>query len=467
MISVSDRVKKPDPADLARKLTREELESLVLERLADEDQSLANAIVVRFAKSDAGGAREIVHSLVEGRTGNRYGMINDAEGLSYELEELRNRVKAWKSPGEDLEAFALLRAIVDKVAPVCWEGDDHDGVLVGSVQETLDDIRSLASRPDADPECLREIRVWALGHVEARWALEGDSWDYMLIIIQLAASRGKEERRESLELCRSKCAPEPGNWNTDYLAERCAKAILDALGAPADDAERRVFIAGHLLLDTVRDEAINLALGDKDCEAAERLAREGMALAERKGRSGTADGFATRLLEAFNAKGDATAALAFLEARVIEKKAMDWFEKLKRRVPKDGEWEVVRERIIASLPTKSGYFQAAIFAAEGLVERLRDLASHDESVMRDHYRQIGHSFPDDAARYLEKGIRKELERTHSRNGYERIATEVREYGGYAGRSAMIKLFDDLLSRYSNRPAMIAELSKAVGKAKAP
>lgn len=441
-----DESKNTDPADLVRKLTRDELESLVLERLAADDTSLANAIVVRFAKSDAGGARELVHSLVEGRTRNRYGMINDAEGLSDELEDLREGAKAWKSPGRDLEAFALLRAIVEDVAPICWEGDDHDGVLVGAVQKTIDDIRSLANRPEADPVCREEIRAWARGNVESRWALEGDSWDFELILIQLAATRGKEERRESLELCRSKCAPDPGNWTTDNLAEKCAKAILEALGRPADETERRVFIAGHLHLDAVRDEAINLALGERDFEAAERRAREGMALAESRSYPGTADGYANRLLETLDARGDAAASLAFLEARAIEKQAMGWFEKLKQRVPEEGEWEIIRERIIASLPSNSYHFEAAILAAEGLVERLRELASHDESVMRDHYQQIGRSIPDDAGSYLEKGTRKEL-------------------GGYAGRSAMVKLVDDLMSRYSNRPAMIAELRKTLGDAR--
>lgn len=44
---------RPNPADLVRKLTRDELESLVLERLAAEDHSLANAIAFCFANTDA------------------------------------------------------------------------------------------------------------------------------------------------------------------------------------------------------------------------------------------------------------------------------------------------------------------------------------------------------------------------------------------------------------------------------
>ena len=98
---------------------------------------------------------------------------------------------------------------------------------------------------------------------------------------------------------------------------------------------------------------------------------------------------------------------------------------------------------------------------------LRELAKADASLMWMHYKQIGRSFPEDAARHLEQGIRNELTRTHSRGGYQRIAERVREFGGYAGSPSMSKLVDDLLSRYLNRPAMIAELGKALGKAKTP
>ena len=458
--------RKPDPVALVRKLSREELESLVLERLACGDRGLANSIIARFANSDAGGARTLVRSLVENSIGNQYGIIDDAWRLSCELEELRKRAKAMKSPGKHMAAFAILRAIVEEVAPDCWEADDHDGVLVGAVQTTLDDIRAFAARPNADPACLTEIGDWARGNVNTRWAVEGDSWDFELILIQLAASRSGKERRQALKVCQAKCMPEGDEWHSSYLAEKCGGAILEALERPEDEVERRAFIDGNMHLDIVRNEAIILALKGDDLETAERLARDGMDRADKKKLSGTADEYADRLVEVLEARGDASAALAFIEERTSKKQSMEWFGKLKARVRMKREWEVVRERIVDSLPSNSRHFKAQIFSKDGLIERLRELAKQDASLMREYYKQIGRKYPDEAANHLEIGIRKELERTHSRNGYERIATEVREYGGYAGRPAMVKLVDDLVSRYSNRPAMIAELSKAVGKAKA-
>lgn len=458
--------RKPDPVALVRRLTREELEALVLDRLAGEDKALANAIITRFANSDVGGAKALVRSLVENSIGNQYGIIDDAWGLSCELEELRKRARGMKSPSKHIAAFALLMAIVEEVAPDCWEVDDHEGVLIGAVQTTLDDIRTFAVRPDTDPACLAEIGAWARDNVNARWAVAGDSWDFELILIQLAASRGGEERRRALQVCQAKCMPKGDEWHSSYLAEKCAGVILEALESSADEVERRTFIAGNMHLDVVRKEAISLALKEEDFETAMRFAREGMDLAEKGKNAGTADEYADRLVETLEARGDASAALAFLEARIIEKQSMDWLGKLKARIPDQKKWGVLRERILVSLPSGTRHFTAEILASENLIERLRELTKADASLIRTHYKQIGQSFPEDAAHYLEQGIRKELKRTHSRGGYQRIAETVREFGGYAGKPAMVKLVDALVSSYSNRPAMIAELRKAVGMAKA-
>lgn len=467
MIPVTKKGRKPDPIALVRRLTREELEALALDRLASDDKALANAIIARFANFDVRGARALVRSLVENSIGNQYGIIDDAWGLSCELEELRKRARGMKSPSKHSAAFALLRAIVEEVAPDCWEADDHERVLVGAIQATLDDIRAYAGRPDTDPACLAEIGAWATDNVNARWAVEEDSWDFELILIQLAASRGGEERRRALQVCQAKCMPKGDEWHSSYLAEKCAGVILEALERPGDEVERRTFIAGNMYLDVVRKEAISLALKGDDFETAMRLAGEGMDLAEKEKHTGTADEYADRLVEALEARGDASAALAFIEARIIEKQSMDWLGKLKARIPEKKKWELLRERILGSLPSGARHFIAKILASENLVERLRELIKTDASLIQTHYKQIGQSFPEDAAHYLEQGIRKELERTHSRGGYQRIAETVREFGGYAGKPAVVKLVDDLVSSYSNRPAMIAELRKAVGMAKAP
>jgi len=170
-----------------------------------------------------------------------------------------------------------------------------------------------------------------------------DSWDFELMLILLAASRGGEERRQALQACQAKCRPEGDEWHSEYLAEKCGGVVLEALGRPADEVERGAFIAGNMHLDVVRNEAISLALREDDFETAERLAREGMDLAEKKQHPGTADEYADRLVEAQEARGDGSSALAFIEARV----------------PAEEAWAMLRERILGSLPSGSRHFMAA------------------------------------------------------------------------------------------------------------
>jgi hypothetical protein len=106
---------------------------------------------------------------------------------------------------------------------------------------------------------------------------------------------------------------------------------------------------------------------------------------------------------------------------------------------------------------------AEILASENLVEKLRELTKADASVIRTHYKQIGQSFLEDAAHYLEQDIRKDLKRTYSRGGYQRIAETVREFGGYAGKPAMVKFVDDLVSSYSNRGGFRCKVATVPGE----
>ena len=139
---------------------------------------------------------------------------------------------------------------------------------------------------------------------------------------------------------------------------------------PVDEGERRTFIAGNMYLDVVRKEAISLALKEDDFETAMRFAREGMDLAEREKHAGTADEYADLLVEALEARGDASAALTFIEARIIEQQSMDWLGKLKARMPDKKKWELFRERILGSLPSDTRDFMGEILASESSVAML-------------------------------------------------------------------------------------------------
>lgn len=133
-----------------------------------------------------------------------------------------------------------------------------------------------------------------------------------------------------------------------------------------------------------------------------------------------------------------------------------------RSLGRDELESLVLERILGTFSSTGIHFQAEILAEERLLERLCELARSHPDVMQVHYKLIGRLFPNDAAKYLENRIRKELERAHSRNGYRAIAAELREYRGFAGTETAVAFVEELCSIHANRPAMIEELKKASG-----
>ena len=452
--------KEDSPEAIVGSLSREDLEALVLQRLEGGDTALASAILLRHGAADGGKAQALVQTIVGNHeSGESYGYYDNSEGLADELFALRRRAMAQVEPAKHTESFALLRAVVEEIAPHCWQGDDHDGVLVGTVQQTIDDIIALASRRNCDPACRKDIRAWARANADSRWAIEGDSWDFELLRLQLLASRGKDERRESLDLLRTSCAPPENGQMDSYRARKSAETILQALRHPRDAKERASFIAEHLHLGYVRDMAITEALAAKDYTQAEELAIEGMRIEASRG--GGSDAFALRLVEVLDSSGSKARATEFVEKQTIMNSSLEWFTILKKRIAKGPPWQTVRERVIASVATRSPSFHAQILDAEGLIKDLAELARAHPSVLGQHYKRIGREVPELAAGYLEGQVRRELVRTHSRNGYRYIADKVREYAGFAGKEAAFGLVEDLCSRYSNRPAMIQELRAAL------
>lgn len=145
--------KKPDPTAIVRGLSRGELESLVLERLARGDTALEGAILLQYGEADRGSARNLVHRLVEGHADDYHGCLIDTEGLADELDALRVKAAALRGGGTQTRAFEMPRAIAEESGPRCWQGDDHDGAFVDIVRETIGDILALASRRESDADC--------------------------------------------------------------------------------------------------------------------------------------------------------------------------------------------------------------------------------------------------------------------------------------------------------------------------
>lgn len=435
-----------DPVTLIRSLSREDLEAFVLECLDDDSTTaFSNRLIARFMPLDD-GVQDRVHELIENHMNYRYDLLSNSELLSAELDTLKERNIVLEGTESQEHAFSVLEAIINELAPLCWKGDDHDGVLVDMITATLEDILKLARRSDPDPECLHAMRAWADFKTKAAWVADNFSWYLTLLRIHLAASQGEEEREEALENLYALCLPAAGSLNDfgkKYQSQASAEILLAELASPADAHRRSVFIEEHLHIDVVRIAAIDEALATTRYERVIELAREGMNIDEPERYSAKADRFARRIVEALDLNGEGQKAHEFIESRIFKSESIEWLNLLKIRIPEGEAWETVRERIIAKLPAASSHFLSAILSSENLIHRLLERVRQKPVLLDKCYEEIGRIAPEEAARHVEGCIRTALMQVSSRSRYRYIAQRIPEYARYAGKDAARHLIRSL------------------------
>ena len=457
------RTRQQSPANIVRALTREELEAFLLSQLELDDGALASAILARFGR--AKGKDEwlkLVRECRRNHSDGSYGIVDDADNLALDLEELRTKAKQMKGKDSANKAFALYTAIVEAIAPNVYDADDHDGILLEIVSNTLADIRALAKNENTATNCLSEMRTWARANIESKWAEEGDSWDYDLFEIDLAAGRGKEELDSSLKLCESKCLVKNNNeFHEEYLANKLAELVCSAL-IDADDSERlQSFITNHLDRSTVRDVAIRRARESRDWETAERLAHDGMILSAKQKFFGNENRYALELIAILDARGKFEIALELAEDRTVKAASMDWYREIVKRVPDLAGRRSITDRLLADVVPVNKELAADICAFEQRWEELNAMAAHNASIMERHYRVLGKHYPKSVALWLEKVIRSEFKTASTRGMYRIVASRIPDLCLVSGKTAVQAFVNDLIFIYSNRPAMIEELRKVI------
>ena len=123
----------------------------------------------------------------------------------------------------------------------------------------------------------------------------------------------------------------------------------------------------------------------------------------------------------------------------------------------------ITDRVLTAIAPHDEDLAAEICALEKRWEELLAIATGKTWIMEEHYRVLGKHYPECVARWLEKGIRRELTSARGRETYRRVASRVSDYRRVVGIAAARALVDKLVTAYSNRPAMIEELRKAVSE----
>ena len=460
---MNDRTKRQSPTDIVRRLSRKELESIVLSQLASENSALASTILARFG--DAKGKHEwrsLILQCRDNHSGNSYGIVDDPDGLADDIDELKKNLCQQKAVDSDKDVFDLYVAIVEAIVPDVYEADDHDGVLQEVVNESLEDMLSLANREDTSSSCLSEIREWARANIDAKWAREGYSWDYDLYEVELAAARSRQDFDSSIKLCEAKCTVVKwDDFHQRYLAEHLSQLVCNALEKAGDSTRLQTFIDNHLHLAPVRDTAIRRARDSHNLVNAEILARDGMDLSAQQGYPGIVDHYAMEFISILDEQGKSDAAIEFAVAKTISTYSMNWYKQVMKRIGTAEQKKAITDCILSDVGKRNEFFAAEICVLERRWKELHTLAIKNNSIMGHHYQALGKHYPETVSPWLGKTIRQALRAAQSRSSYRKTAALVSDLQRIGGKSAADLLVHDLVASFSNRPAMIEELRKAL------
>lgn len=455
--------KQKNAAALIKKMSRETLESILLDRLG-EDAALERRILAEYGSSTTvDHYKSLVDGMLDGLQGWGYRGYSEDDAYSAALEIEGLFDKAEKKPVEDRAraVFTIAQAVIERLVPSLDERDDHDGNLYSTVDETFGRVAEIAKSKRAESDLLADISRWAENLVSSdrlgSWRRE---WAERCIAIAVSAARSAERLREIIALCDSFVDAGKPNFSSIYLAEEIALIKIELLGRLKAKAERKAFIEAHLDFHGVRELAIKEAFEAKDFARCKTLASDGISHAAKNDLPGHIDGYRTSLVEAMDAEGAGNEADRLVERWAIEAHGDSWFKALKKRAPK-GEWKATMERVLAAIESRGDRTRllASLYASERLLDRLMDLCEKKPREFVEYYRKLMKTYPSRVAPLLKDYIGHKAATDTKRNSYGETASLVGDYGSCAGAAAASAFIDELESRYASRRAMREELEK--------
>jgi hypothetical protein len=456
--------KKANARKIVDGLSETELRVLVLERL-NGDPELESILLSRYVKGKGLKTLERLFDLALAKAGepDDYGYWDEAfySDFIMDLEGIEKEAKQALAKGDHDRALQAYFMLIERVAKMSDEGDDHDGSLMSAVNEWMEALHGYAGGKKATPAGLKLLREWARASESSAWAKNGDSWDESCRHILIRCARSATELRAELKKALTLADSGGQGWHDEQRCERAALDSIDLFTRLEDSAGRRAFIDSHLHFPDVRSIAIDEAVKAKDWVKAESLAREGMARTGPAKRYGGSERFSERLWEILRQAKKKEAAAAFELERFLSTQGNDWYRRLKKRYL--DSWTEYREGLFAkAIAVNFGAgVLASLYASERLYDRLLALCEKNERLFELHYHSLGPAYPEETAVWLKGWIERNCQRAQSRSFYVDIGKRIAEYGRYAGGQRAKALVDALMLRYPNRPAMRQEFMKAL------
>lgn len=378
---------------------------------------------------------------------------------------LADELQDWLSDVSDLGGAALADALpplMQELMAVIEYSDDSEGVLSDTMCWAIDLIGQVLIHQDASEAQLAQLRKCLDACLaDSRYT---DYGDYLKLLYPIRAHEW--ERLREFDVWQAWLDAKIAEYRKDkyWLQEFFIEEKYKMLLAAGQTEAAHKYLMEHLRLAAFRKQVVEEAIAAEQWPQAEKLLKEGIRIAQRKGQSGTVWAWEKLLLDIYRHTGQP-------QRELLGKMALrDKFSREYYRLWKDTfsaeEWPSEREKLIKRLRNQD-WILAPVLLEEQMFDRL--LALLQRKISYDELKEYSHYFPESYAVALldcyfsilaDSMQRPGLDRKNYQVLAKRLKNLQKKFPNQRGKIA--QFIEGLKAQYSEkprRPALLEELEK--------
>ncbi len=453
---------------MVSRIPREDINAIITD-YAGQEPSFADYVsarcVVKASSSDKEEYRQIIQNTVDAVRG-RHGYIGywQASRAVNGAEMVLDKAQKFLAKRQPARALAICQCVLEEMVPLLQEADDSNG-SIGDVIGWAFQYLSECAQQAKDADFRKAFLAYLLkecGHKR----YEGWSdwrWELLAIageVVQIPQEcKNLFDRIDEIESKHSYV----GWGQYDYERATVIKMeVIERLGT-REDAE--TFLNQHLDCTSLREHAVERALKRRDYILAKKLVFDGLAQDKARGLPGLVSKWEQHLLDIAEAQKDISEAKKYSLQLFLGSNDFAFYDRHKRCFTVK-EWPLEVQKIIDTIRhSKDGrncvYALPQIYIRE---ERWQDLMgyvqkSSSSGVLENFTKHLASRFPDELSAVYEKVIVEDLAPQMGRGNYQYLCKFLRRLHKLGDKDRVRRLVAELSEKYSNRPAMLEELSR--------
>ncbi len=472
--------------NLLAKVTHKEYKEFV-KSYASKNKDFKSAFELAFANKDENvdlGKKYLtaLKRIIKKNSDRGFVGYHDARGLVGDIGTLLADVENLLEKQHFRDAFAISSAMLKEIMNVIQYCDDSDGLIGDTVSEIILLINTVAKNA---PRPLQEaVFEFLMKELKDNEYFEYGDFGYELFGIFEYLGFNLSKSSEFINYVDILLLQFTAGPYDDFKRNFFTTRKIEFLRLSGNSAEVEKLILQNLEIVEVRQGEVNRYIDKRDYTVAKKLINDGIALALKKGHSGTASNWQTELLR-----------IAVLENNISEIRiytkhfafdsgfSVAYYSQWKATFTKN-EWPAIIEEHIAATVIKitaanevnkgkSWYTDnlslltvlGPIYIKEGFWDRLLDLVKKETGldVILHYNTYLSKHYPTEMLALLLPAFELEADRASSRSHYAYLVAKmkklIKEMPQF--KDGVIAVSEKLKSKYARRPAMVDELSKIV------